>query len=391
MLRHMFKFMWNRKKRNFLLMIEIFFSFIVLLVIASMAISGSIKYLKPTGYSYENVWVLRCGWSATAERLSEEEMQPFREQIEQEFRSYNEIEQFSWTSYNFPYSNATIRTTFEWQGQIVDVDYLEVDDQYASVLDIPVVEGRWFDKSDDAMDKQPIVINRRLKEKYFGNESAVNKILSTEDSSEYFITGMIEDYRYKGEFESSERDICFVRKPSADIILFTVKPGTSVSFEEKLTKRLSSLIKDWNPRIENMQEMRSTYIKDVMTGIITMSVIAGFLIFNVALGLFGVLWNSISRRRNEIGLRRAVGADAGNISKQILGESLVLATFAIIIGIFLALQAPLFGLTSSVGSTSFIFAIACSALMIYLIVSICAVYPSWLAARIQPAEALHYE
>jgi len=390
MLRHMFKFMWNRKKRNFLLMIEIFFSFIVLLIIASMAISGTVKYLKPLGYSSENIWALNCGWSRATERLPKEEMQPIREQVEQELRSHNEIENFSWTSYNFPYSNAMIMTTFKWQGQEIGVDYLEVDDNYESVLSIPIIEGRWFDKSDDATDKKIIVINRRLKELYFGEESAIGQTIS-KDSTDYLVVGMIEDYRYKGEFVDRERYICFVRRPSSDIILFTVRSGTGVQFEEKITKRLSALYNDWNPRIETMKDMRSTYIKDYMTGIISMSVIAGFLIFNVALGLFGILWNSISRRRGEIGLRRAVGADAGSVSRQILGESLVLATFAIILGTFLALQAPIFGLTNSVGNIPFLFAIACAALMIYLIVSICALYPSWLASRIQPAEALHYE
>ena len=66
---------------------------------------------------------------------------------------------------------------------------------------------------------------------------------------------MIEDYRYKGELETREANIGFFRKKQNDVILFSVRPGTGVAFEEKITKRLSTLFKDWNPRIEILRDM----------------------------------------------------------------------------------------------------------------------------------------
>ena len=71
---------------------------------------------------------------------------------------------------------------------------------------------------------------------------------------------------------------------------------------------------------------------------IILIIVAGFLIINVALGLFGVLWYNINLRKSEIGLRRAVGASGNAVSKQLVGEALVLATFALIIGSFFAIH-----------------------------------------------------
>ena len=48
--------------------------------------------------------------------------------------------------------------------------------------------------------------------------------------------------------------------------------------------------------------------------------IAGFLMLMVALGLIGVLWQNVTRRTREIGLRRAAGASHGDIRRQVIME-----------------------------------------------------------------------
>ena len=119
-------------------------------------------------------------------------------------------------------------------------------------------------------------------------------------------------------------------------------------------------------------------------------IVAGFLIINVALGLYGVLWYNINKRKAEIGLRRAVGASGADVSKQLVGEALVLATIALIIGTFFAVQFPLlnvFDLPAGVYITALLLAV----LFIYLLVLFCALYPGRQAAAIYPAVALHEE
>ena len=113
------------------------------------------------------------------------------------------------------------------------------------------------------------------------------------------------------------------------------------------------------------------------------------MITNVALGLFGVIWYNINRRKPEIGLRRALGAPSTTIYKQIIGEALALTTFGITIGSFFALQFPLLKIFGFIDNEVYFFAFVLSLLFIYIIVVVCALYPSHLAAKIHPAAALH--
>jgi putative ABC transport system permease protein len=121
---------------------------------------------------------------------------------------------------------------------------------------------------------------------------------------------------------------------------------------------------------------------------IVLLIVSTFLMINVAMGLFGVLWYNINKRRGEIGLRRAIGASGQSVSGQLVSESLILATFSLIVGTFFAVQFPLlnvFDLPTGVYLT----AILLSILFIYGLVFLCSLYPGRQAAAIYPAVALH--
>ncbi len=127
-----------------------------------------------------------------------------------------------------------------------------------------------------------------------------------------------------------------------------------------------------------------------MIPVLIFLIISGFLLTNVALGLFGILNLSIARRRSEIGLRRAMGATKSSITTQFLGEMWVLAAFSVILGLLFAIQFPIMNVFD-VASGVYLTAIAAAAVVIFAIVTLCAWYPSHQAARVQPAVALHEE
>ena len=126
----------------------------------------------------------------------------------------------------------------------------------------------------------------------------------------------------------------------------------------------------------------------MLVPLIILSIIAGFLIINVALGLFGVLWYNINKRRGEIGLRMAVGATRDSVSRQLVYEALILATFSLIIGSFFAIQFPLLNVFD-LPAIVYIIALILAILFIYLLVFICSLSPGKQAAGVYPAIALH--
>jgi len=400
MIRHMFKLIWNRKRRNFLLAVEIFFSFMVLFAVGAMAISNLVLYLRPLGFETENTWLLTPNRRGGPEQTDDEQRLAMQS-IQREVAGYEEVRHASWATGCLPYGGSQWTTYLFFDEQGYDIDMVLADDEFPSAMGMQLFEGRWFGPEDNAVTGTPIVITQDVNERIFGDAPAVGKMLYDKNDDgtrdEYAIIGVTGNYRYHGEFRKHHGSF-FRRNLLTDStsevpehLVLAVQPGTGVDFEERLSGRLADLAPGWNFRITTLADQQRGYVREQLLGMIASGTVAAFLVFNVALGLFGVLWYSISRRRSEIGLRRAVGAYRGRISGQILGEAAVLATFGIIVGVFVAVQVPILGLDESIGGPIYLLAMAVSALMIYVIVTLCALYPSRLAVRIQPAEALHDE
>jgi putative ABC transport system permease protein len=138
--------------------------------------------------------------------------------------------------------------------------------------------------------------------------------------------------------------------------------------------------------------MRASLLKEQLIPFIVVAVIAAFMVAMVAFGLFGVLWQNTTRRIPEIGLRRAIGASAGDIYRQIVTEQLLLSSSSMIVGLVLLVQLPLTGaLGEGLNWAVFLAAAGLSMAAIYLLSLLCSLYPGWRASRLSPTEALHYE
>jgi putative ABC transport system permease protein len=391
MIRHLFKLIWNRKKSNFLLITEIFFCFLVLFGVLSFIVYNVRNYTRPLGFKHENVWLLtmRPSTDSTAQNRQ------IVEQVIQRVRAFPEVDQASLISSNAPFSFSQMNNHFSY-GDVkrIDSDVYEVQDEFKDVMQIQVNQGRWFGTSDDASHHEPVVINKALQRVLFGEEDALGKIIHVDDSTNFQVVGITDYYRAGSEF-SAEDPAVFTRinlkknpKYFANEMLIRVKPGIGIDFEEKMVKEISGIGKDWALEVATLEKMRQNKAKVTIIPMIALGLVCGFLILNVALGLFGVLWYNISRRNSEIGLRRALGAASGQIYRQFIGEVLVLATFGLIFGVLFAVQFPLLQVFQ-VESEVYFIALAGAVVLIYLLTTFCALYPSRQAAAIHPAIALH--
>ena len=377
----------------------IFISFIVLFLVTSFLVYTANNYLKPLGFSYNDVWYITMDWKDS----TTEEIKQTLQQFENDFNGFAEIEQFAYSE-SFLFTPAVMSTTnYEYNDREIRCNIRFASDDFNKVMGIEVLEGRWFDQSDNASSKNPLIINKYAKEDIFGNEPALGKVVFIGEN-EYIIIGVIDEFRNAGKFSGStpisfrrislnlEHELSrFGSESIGSRILLKVKPGTPVQFEETITKSLSNIAKDWQIKVNTLEILRKSATLQTLIFPVILIVVCSFLIINVGLGLFGVIWYNTNRRRGEIGLRRALGSTANKIHGQVIGEALVLSTLAMVFGSFFALQFPILGLIPIFDSKIYTLSYIISVLVIYLITTLCAWYPSRVAASIEPADALRDE
>ena len=395
MIRHLFTLIWNRRRANFLLIFEIFLAFVVLFVVGSLLVYNQQNYRTPLGFAYEQVWRIgldpgtlpRAGQLATVR------------QVMARLRAMPEVLAVGRTSSNTPFSgstnNSTVFGSVGEKGPNGQASGVLMEDDLRDVLQLPLVAGRWFDKRDDAAARPPAVLTRDLAGQLLPQQSPLGKVVKR-NGTEYLVVGLIERFRADDPLSEPRPAILMRVSPQdtawgeASDMLLRVRPGAGAALERRMTTEIMAIAKGWNVGISALPEQRAAQLKRALTPIVALGLVCVFLIVNVAMGLFGVLWQTINQRRGEIGLRRAIGASAGRISAQIVGEILVVTTFGLLLGLLVAAQFPLLGVLG-VRPDVYLTAMGLAVGLVYMLTSLCALYPSRLAAGIHPAVALREE
>lgn len=403
MLRHLLKLIWKRKARNLMLTLEIMLAFVLVFAIAAFALRNWQLYQLPLGYQYANVWSLTIQAGEDAPMKNDAQL---RDRFARTLAALPQVQDVSFSNFS-PFRQSSMRSTFRLQpdAPMIQVGMMETSDSFFSVLGMAPLAGQWYSQADDGLADTPVVVSRSFAEALVGGpdavRGAVGKVyLSTEyrgTPSRYVVRAVVEDFRGQGEFGTPRPFMLMRFGPEATMhgartILLRVKPGTPRSFEAGLQAQLKGVRNDWTYTIAPLAELRSAAHKLDMAPLIVLSVVAAFLLLMVAFGLFGVLWQNTTRRIPEIGLRRAVGAGAGDIYRQIVAEQFLLSTLAMAGGLALLVQLPLTGaLGASLDWPVFFAAAGLSMGVIHLLSLLCAVYPGWRASRLSPTEALRHE
>jgi putative ABC transport system permease protein len=400
MFRHLLKLTWKRKSRNMMLSLEIMLAFAIVFGVAAFALRYVELYRMPLGFEGADVWSVGIKADDNGTKLFDDAVY---NGLRRGLAELPEVRAIAFASFE-PYAMSTMTSEMRRDsasGKEVHTEMLDADDNLADALGLAVVEGRWFSSLDNGSAQRPAVINRRMADAMFPGERALGQQFIDGKGAEalvaYRVVGVVDDFRPKGEL-AAPVNFVFTRfetgKKDRDLrtILLKLKPGTTRDFERRLNARLKLIRNDWSYQIAPLSSGRASMMKSRTIPLIVVSVIAGFMLLMVAFGLFGALWQNTTQRIPEIGLRRALGASAGGIYRQIVAEQFMLSSIAIALGLVLLVQLPLTGvLGDSLNWTVFGSAALLSMTVIYLLSSLCALYPGWRASRLSPTEALHYE
>ena len=96
MIRHVFKLIWNRKRTNFLMMTEIFVSFLVLFAVVALGVYTMDNWRRPLGYSIDRVWAVTIDMQQTSDDAFDESQQETARQLMLALREFPEIDDARW-------------------------------------------------------------------------------------------------------------------------------------------------------------------------------------------------------------------------------------------------------------------------------------------------------
>lgn len=398
MLRHLLKLTWKRKSRNLMLSLEILIAFAIVFGIAAFCLRYWQLYQQPIGFDGADTWKVEM---QIGDGKDESIPADVYDQLQRALAELPKVRAVGFATFT-PYRLSTWSTDFKSSvtGAKVSTNTIEASDGFADALGLRLVAGRWFNATDDGQQVEPAVLNRRAAAAMFPGRDPLGQRFtdSADDAARTFqVVGLVEDFRNKGPLMVPTNFILTRFAPHAHAsrvrtILLKVAPGTPRTFEATLNQRLKMVRNDWAYQIEPLASMRASLLKEQLVPLAVVAVIAAFMLIMVAFGLFGVLWQNTTRRIPEIGLRRAVGASATHIYRQIVAEQLLLSSAAIVVGLALLVQLPITGaLGETLNWPVFAGATALSMCVIYLLSLVCSLYPGWRASRLAPTEALHYE
>jgi putative ABC transport system permease protein len=409
MIRHLLKLVWNRKRTNALIILEIFFSFLVVFVVGTLGLYLWDNVRRPLGFSSDSVLVASIDMQQSGDDTFDPQQVALFARLLQETRELAPVEAAA-GSMIVPYSLGGYTGRWQFNGRPIEADFNEVTRDLDKVLGLRLVQGRWFQKGDEAFRWQPVVINAAMAREVYGVADPVGQRFGDPDkdgsSPERRVVGVVSEFRISGEL-SAPGNYAFMLKrvenaarpeiPGGRIdrpphyLVVKVKPGTPVEFEEQLTKRLQAVAPQWSFEVKPLLQMRASSFRLRLTPLIVGGIVALFLMLMVGLGLIGVLWQNLLQRTREIGLRRASGASRRDVHAQVLWEQAILTSFGVLLGAVLVVQIPLLDLIGFIRPPILFGGMVVAMVSIYLLSALCALYPSSMASRVQPAEALRYE
>ena len=284
----------------------------------------------------------------------------------------------------------------DWNGRIVtggavqdgDVHFNEVGGNYFHVMETPLLAGRTFDSRDRPDAAKAAIVNETFARRYFRNADPIGKTFQMEmpagsPQPTYHIVGLVRDAKYLQvreertsavyRFSANEPSAMFLpmayvavsqdSAPTPDfrIVLRSDVPAAS------LTRVLTRAITEVAPAAAVSYDAVTSYIDRLLVTERLMAWLSGFFgvlaMLIAAIGLYGVMSYLVTRRRIEIGVRMALGAEPRTVIRMMFAECGVLFASGIAIGAVLAgmtlryAAALLYGL-SPMDATSFALAIS---------------------------------
>ena len=278
-----------------------------------------------------------------------------------------------------------------------------VSPDYLRVMGIPLLKGRTFTEHDGGDRPYVFLVNETFVQRYYPNEDPIGKRirLSVRPSpdkpdAEGEIVGVVGDVKHQTLDKESgpETYLPYINMGESYMTLVT---RTGAGDPSALTSALRVAVQqvDKDQPVFDIMTMNQILARSVATrrfNMLLLGVFAAIALILAAVGIFGVMNYSVTQRTHEIGIRMALGAQAGDVLKMILGQGMILTLIGVVAGLTAAfvLTRVMTGLLYGVSATDPLTFAGVSVLL--SIVALIACYiPARRATKVDPMVALRYE
>ena len=273
----------------------------------------------------------------------------------------------------------------------------EVGAGFFHALGIPLLAGREFTAADAGLSPRVAVVNEAFAKKFGLGRAAVGKHMSVySDKLDIEIVGLVRDAKYS-EVKDAIPPVYFTPWPQDSTLGAMNFYLRTAQDPEALMRPVTALIGKLDPAlpVEGLktlpQEVKERVFLDRLISTLS-AAFAALATLLAAVGLYGVLAYTVAQRTREIGVRMALGADAGRVRAMVIRQvgRMALAGGVLGIGAALALGRAagslLFGLTGTDPAVMFL-----SAAVIGAVALGAGYLPALRASKVQPMRALRYE
>src|SRR5467141_2315203 len=271
------------------------------------------------------------------------------------------------------------------------VEYNEVGPDYFATIGIPLVSGREFTRADDEKAALIAIVNQTMAAQYWSGKNPIGQRVQVKGRWMQ-VVGVAKDSKYESVRETPKPFFYvplrqnFSRSPD----LFIRTPLNPQTIATALTRAVRALDPDLALyEVITLQEQLDRSTSAQLVAVTLVGVLGGLALLLSVIGLYGVMSYAVSQSTRELGLRMALGAEAGNLLRLVMSRGLTLTAGGILFGVAVA-----FVLTRLLGNLLFqvsprdpvAFA---SAFIVMTFAALAACFlPAWRATRTDPARIL---
>ena len=303
-------------------------------------------------------------------------------------------------SLNFVIENRPVESSSEQSR----AKYRTASADYFAALGIPLLRGRYFDRTDG--DKTPgvVIINNTMARRFWPGEDPLGKRMKAGfDGSRWCtIVGIVGDVKHTGLDAETNAEMYyhylqippelmgFVEGTMTLVLRTQAEPNSMVAAVRGEVQKLDADLAVFN--VKSMQDLVGGSLAQPRFRTLLLGVFAGVALILAATGLYSVIAYAVTQRTNELGVRMALGAQKSDVLKLVLGEGAQLASMGIGIGLVVALPLMriisrlLFGVNAADPVT-----FGATAVVILLVTVAASYLPALRAIKVDPVVALRTE